>query len=381
VLQAQDQVTTHDGTIQTKIVYDRLGRPTEQDAYESSSKWIATTTTYDAWGRVKTVSNPAEYTGASGDGLGLKTFYSYDLLGRVTAIVAPGGATTSVSYLGNTSTTFDPGRKGRQTTTDALGRVVQVVEDPPSNQLSNPSPLPGHFNYITKYTYDGLDQVRSVLQGGQTRLFGYDSVGRLRFVRNPESGTVNYDYDQANLKSRTDARGVITTYTYDNLNRLTKLAYSGPTSTPAVIYSYDQAVDGSAVPFARGRLTAVANANATTTYTSYDALGRVTGSTQQVAATGQTYPFTYHYNLAGSLITETYPSGRTLTNGYDAANRMTAVAGTAAGQTKSYVVSASYMPQGALAKVRYGNQLWRTYVYNSQLQTSGLWDALQDDQN
>lgn len=36
---------------------------------------------------------------------------------------------------------------------------------------------------------------------------------------------------------------------------------------------------------------------------------------------GQTYSFTYNYNLAGSLTRETYPSGRAATTGYDGANR------------------------------------------------------------
>ena len=39
----------------------------------------------------------------------------------------------------------------------------------------------------------------------------------------------------------------------------------------------------------------------------YDALGRIMQSLQTTGS--GTYPFGYQYNLAGSLISETYPSG------------------------------------------------------------------------
>src|SRR5581483_3664577 len=40
----------------------------------------------------------------------------------------------------------------------------------------------------------------------------------------------------------------------------------------------------------------------------YDALGRVSSSAQ--TTNGKTYLFSYKYNLAGALTSETYPSGR-----------------------------------------------------------------------
>jgi YD repeat-containing protein len=48
-------------------------------------------------------------------------------------------------------------------------------------------------------------------------------------------------------------------------------------------------------------------------------VGNVTGSSQ---TTGNiTYKFGYAYNLASQQTSDTYPSGRVLTTGYDAANR------------------------------------------------------------
>jgi YD repeat-containing protein len=66
----------------------------------------------------------------------------------------------------------------------------------------------------------------------------------LKQATNPEIiGAINYTYDDnGNLKTKTDARGVVTTFTYDGLNRATSRIYSGAQpgpSTPAVTYVYD----------------------------------------------------------------------------------------------------------------------------------------------
>jgi uncharacterized protein RhaS with RHS repeats len=99
-------------------------------------------------------------------------------------------------------------------------------------------------------------------------------------------------------------------------------------STPAVTYTYDQGAYGI------GRLYEVQNANSSTRYSNYDALGRVTSSTQ---STFTNYNFTYAYNLAGSLTSETYPSGRVITTKYDGANRPFQVLGA----SKTYVTGPS----------------------------------------
>ena len=76
-----------------------------------------------------------------------------------------------------------------------------------------------------------------------------------------------------------------------------------PSATPAVTYTYDDAT----VAYGKGHLTKVENANATTSYLNYDALGRVKQSSQATA--GKAYSFSYGYDLMGSLTSETYPSG------------------------------------------------------------------------
>ena len=104
--------------------------------------------------------------------------------------------------------------------------------------------------YDTGYSYDVLDnltRVRQFTMGDrstyQERVFVYDSLSRLRSETHPESGTASYQYDaNGNLKLRTDARGISTTYSYDSLDRLTTTLYSD--GTPATTVTYDQGANG-----------------------------------------------------------------------------------------------------------------------------------------
>ena len=131
------------------------------------------------------------------------------------------------------------------------------------------------------------------------------------------------------------------------------------------------------MPFGKGRLGSISNANAATNYTSLDALGNVLGSSQWVA--GQTYTFGYTYNLAGSRATETYPSGRVMTTDYDSANRLDGVSGTVNGQTAPYSDTFLDAPHGGPAQYRYGNNVYRQISYNSRLQMSGYIDLVNND--
>jgi len=255
------------------------------------------------------------------------------------------------SYSGNSVTVVDQAGKDRQSRTDALGRLIEVIEDPGA----------GGLNYQTTYGYDVLDDLLSVSQGAQSRSFVYDSLKRLTSATNPESGTTTYQYDAAgNLTQRTDARGVVTTHSYDALNRATSRSYSN--ATPSVTYTYD----GAGVAYAKGKLTSMSSSVSATTYTGFDALGSVT--TQQQVTDGQTYQLAYGYNLAGALTTETYPSGRVISTAYDGAGRISAVSGQKSGEgARSYVTQLSYAAHGAVASLTLGNGLSEQTVFNLRL--------------
>ncbi|HEY7304654.1 MAG TPA: hypothetical protein VH601_11090, partial [Bryobacteraceae bacterium] len=299
----QDQASAGDGALKQQTISDGFGRMIETDRFENGTQHIATTQSYDALGRVVVTTNPSR----PGDGLNYATTYGYDGLGRTTQVTTADGAATVTSYAGNVTTVTDPAGHKKQLMYDALGQLMQVVEDPGSSP---------HLNYTTTYTFAADGTLQKVAQGSQTRTFSYDSLQRLATAGNPESGTVSYTYDNVgNVLTKRDDRGITTSNSYDALNRVIQTSYSD--GTPAVTYTYDAAPNG------RGQLASIGNGNSTTNYTSFDVMGNVLGSNQVTAS--QTYSFAYAYNLAGALTSETYPSGREVTTGYDGANRVNAV--------------------------------------------------------
>ena len=301
VVTHQDQATKGDQKLETESKYDGFGREAEVDTFESTTGYIAVQVTYDALWRIASITNPYR----QGDTV-YSTTFGYDALNRLTTTTAPDSSVSSASYSGNQATVTDAAGSRRMSITDALGRLSSVNEDP------------NGLNYVTNYAYDVLNDLTSVSQGYcpdcLIRSFTYDSLGRLTQAANPESGTVKYAWDNVgNLGGRTDARNVTTSYSYDALNRITGSSYNDGT-TPGTGYGYD-----TASPYGIGRLASVSNtASVAMNYGAYDPMGRVTSSNQQVL--GQTYPFTYVYNVAGDLISETYPSGRVIVPSYDTAD-------------------------------------------------------------
>ncbi|MGB7922332.1 MAG: RHS repeat-associated core domain-containing protein [Pyrinomonadaceae bacterium] len=363
-----DLNTFGDGKLKSEVVYDGLGRTLETRSYETASTYISVKQRYDVMGRVSQQSNPSR------SGAMIWTVTRYDELGRVTEVQSAGSDPLVTTYLGNTVTVRDQTGRGRQSATDALGRLTAVVEDP------------GGLNYATAYRYDALDNLVKVEQGNagqqmQQRNFVYDTLSRLKSATNPESGLISYKYDDnGNLVEKTDERKlsstsptkVKTTYTYDKLNRVKTRTYND--GTPPVAYYYDD----EALPLAgfdrgtsKGRLVAVTSGSTGEgSYYGYDALGRVVRSAQR---TGILYSIEYKYDLAGHLTSERYPTGRIVKSEYDATGRLSCLRGERAGETqKTYAESFLYTAHGAVSKVRLGNGLWEHTLYNTRLQPTEI---------
>ena len=319
---SSDRDANNDNILVSKVLYDPLGRTIESRQYEGGSYFIAIQTQYDALGRAFKTSNPFR----QGESVEWTT-QAFDALGRVISVTTPDNAAVTTSYSGNSVTVTDQAGKARRSVTDALGRLIEVYEDPHG------------VNYQTIYLYDVLDNLVKVTQGSQHRFFMYDSLKRLIRARNPEQATrpslnlsdpltgnsawsIAYQYDaNSNLTQKTDARGVVSTYVYDALNRNTSIDYSD--STPDVFRQYDLAVKG----IGRINQTWQAGTASSATYIdSYDALGRPLVQRQRYETGGvwsSSYQTTRTYNLAGGVTSQVYPSGHTVNYTYDAAGAPT----------------------------------------------------------
>lgn len=218
----------------------------------------------------------------------------------------------------------------------------------------------------TLYTYDPMDNLTGVTQGVQQRTFSYDSMSNLLSAVTPEEGTVTYTYNSFNLiGTRTDNRGVVTTFTYDTLNRLTQASYnvgtSGVPATSTVTFAYGT----SSASNNNGRMTSMTDGTGNEAY-SYDALGRVTGLTKTVGTTP--YPLTIAYDIAGNITSLTYPSGRVVTQTYDTLERLTGVATGSTNYVSGIAYNSAWRPTG----YSFGNSVAASLSYNSRLQPASL---------
>ncbi len=341
--------------------FDGLGRTKRVITMDvSNNVYSKTDTLYDSLGRTWKVSNP--YIGASAS---YWTETQYDALGRVLKIVPPDGSGTSnnisYAYSGNTVTATDQAGKQRKLKKDALGRQIEVTEPDPANNNS--------LTLVSAYMYDPLNNVTQITQGVQTRTYVFDGLSRKTSETTPEAGTVSYVYNNDSLfTQRTDARGVVTTYSHDGLNRLYQISYNtaGTTAaaTPTVTYMYGT----NSTLNNNGRLITMTDGVGEENY-SYDLLGRMTQVQKKIY--NVTYTASYAYNLAGEVSTMTYPSGRIVKRNYDPIGRTASIQNNA---TSAYYVSgASYNAASELTGLTYGNSVSTSRGYSAErLQLTSL---------
>ena len=225
----------------------------------------------------------------------------------------------------------------------------------------------------TTYTYSPLDQVTQVDQGldwwkngtrapAQTRTYAYDGLGRLTSETLPENNLVpvRYTYnDSGTVYTRTDPRGVVTTYGYDGVNRLKSTSYAGGAAepTPSVSYTYSGAL-----------LQSKSYGTATETY-SYDSLARL--KTVTTVIDGTNYAVGYDYDNLGRLSQITYPSQRTVGYDLDALGRLKQV--TSNGLIQLLVdPSAGYNAANQLQKFTLGSAVNAQFGYTNTLKIQDL---------
>ncbi len=349
-------------TLTETAVYDGWGQKT------SSVDTIGAQTnfTYDVMGRLLTQTNPFPQGGTPGP----VTTYTYDQLSRTTLVTLPGGNTIQTAYSGsNIVTVTDQVNRKIKRESDSLGRLIKVTEQDVST---------GNLTQETSYTYDLMDHLTGVNQGNQTRAFKYDAEGHLLFERIPEmTATINdgtgtywtckYTYtDFGAFATKTDARGVIITYGYDTMNRLTSVSYNtsgapGVASTPNVSYVYDTNQSSNT----NGRLLSLSVGNSYSESYGYSVgigNGGNGGNTLNLTSMTGTidnhnYTTSYQYNTANHLTQITYPSNRAIILGHDSKGRVTSVG--------SFLTSVTYNGIGQLTGTTLGNGVTETFGYDS----------------
>lgn len=316
----------------TKYGYDEVGeRVTQADA-----NGHVTAFAYDAMGRRISRTLP----------LGMTETFTYDLAGNQTSHKDFNGKTTTYAYdlanrvISKTPDTSlpDPVVKftytatgQRQSMTDATGSTSYSY-DLRDRLLQKVTPVG-----TLSYTYDAagnLLTIRSTNLGGTSVNYAYDALNRLATVTDNRlaAGTTGYTYDTVgNLGGYAYPNGVVTTYSYNPLNRLTNVQLSVGGSTLAS-YGYTLGL--------AGNRTAVAELSGRQVNYTYDALYRLTAET--IAGGSITGTIGYAYDAVGNRLarsstvapipatTSTYDANdRLQTDSYDANGNTTASAANA----------------------------------------------------
>lgn len=344
--QHRPQTVTDAAGETTTFTYNAAGQPLTV----TNPKSEVTTFAYNTDGRLTSVTGPVSGTTAS---------FTYDGYGRVRTSTSVDGDTvtidydaldrpTQVTYPDTTTEKITYDRLDVATTTDRRGRVTRTFYDPLRRVVRVRDPL----GRVVEQKWSTAGLLNALVDGkGQSTTWSYDLTGRVIQEVRGGSATTNYTYETTTnrLKTVTDPKGQVTTFTYALDDALLARVYTneaGPTAD--VSFSYDTVyprvatmVDGigttaySYTAVGQPGAGAVASidgprTNDTLTYTYdelgrvvsralngvavswvFDALGRTTSEVNPLGTFGMTYD-----GVTGRVASVSYPNGQTSAYSY-----------------------------------------------------------------
>ena len=326
-----------------------------------------------AWVKYPTSTTPAVTTSTNGlvrssvSQTGVTTTFAYDAFQREVSQTDGRGNTTRTAYdsLGRVASTIDARGYATIYGYDALGRQTSVT-DPLTNTVTTAYDADGRVvsqrgaTYPVDYFYDEFGDKISMITyrdinaaGDVTRWLRDEATGLVTNKVYADGKGPRYDYTpDGKLATRTWARGIVTTYSYDDNGSLTNTVYSDGTPTISIVYNRAgqqiEAHDAAGVTtflyddfgaVTNETVLSVAGTNVIERY--YDSVGRslgyslngvrqstlaydpATGRLASMLANGSDTPFTWNY-LAGSDLKSSlaYPNGLTASWQYDANNQL-----------------------------------------------------------
>lgn len=328
-------------------------------------------------------SDDVDCTSSSGSSSLLWTTSRYDVYGRLTQQVqpmGPDGSQTNVS-------TMAYEKDVEVTLTQAAGQPEQLVKVLDYEYFNSQRQLvrltlPGDGNATTTLGYDRIGRQTSMIDPatptspqGVPNTITYDSLDRRLTADNPDQNScllssgpgcsasvkalaLSYSPVTGFLATTTDALGEVTSFSYDQLGRMTKKVLAGSgAGAGMVLYHFDDP----AVVNSAGELTALEESNSSGTllyrYTyGYDVYGQNTSTT--LALDGATYVSSQVNDPLGRPTTLTDPDGFAITRTYEMGN----LARLASGAT-AYAEYADFTATGQPQRASYGNGAAATYAY------------------
>jgi RHS repeat-associated protein len=356
----------------TENVYDLAGRLITINNYDHTGALLTQQQAgYDAAGNAISLASPNGVVG------GYATTQNFDAMSRLTSLVEPVSASSSVT------TSFGYDAAGHQTratdgngnatikTYNSLGLPESTIEPATSaypaaadrtyTATYDAGGLPVTYNLpgvtLTR-TFDQLGRLTAESGSGTgvtsaSRTLGWDMAGNLTSVNHPK-GTITFTNDDRGLITAESGPSDTSSFTYDGDGRLTSRTDAAGTANftylgDGLLKTASDPLTGSTSTLgydAAGQLQSISTGTAASTRSfTYDDLGRVTSDTLGDPANpaSATHTIAYGYD-ANSNRTSTVVGPATLTNsasynytyGYDRANRLTSWTDNTAHTTTTY---------------------------------------------
>jgi YD repeat-containing protein len=330
-------------------------------------------TIYNQMALVWKQSNPTEvnnsWVPSGDDSTGIYyTQQTYDWQGRPLVSTNPDTTTRQASYSGCgcagravITLTDETGRR-QKVYSDALGRQEKVeILDWDGNVYSSRTNAYNARNQVTSIKqYQGLDSSGIFQEVSKT----YDGYGRLATQRDPIQTTpTTYTYNAVDQPlTISDARGVTQTFTYNDRNLPTQIAYSNYWQPlTAVSVGYDAA----------GNRISMSDGTGSRTY-QYNQLSQLTSETRLFSGLSGSFTLSYEYNLAGALKAFTDHAGSRVDYAFNSVGVLTAVTGLGAHSIPTYLSNIAYRASGAIKDMDFGNGAHQHLNFNSRLRNTSM---------
>jgi RHS repeat-associated protein len=326
----------------TTFVFDALSRQTQV----IDPRIGITTTLYDAVGNATNII----------DSVGNKTTFVFDALNRETQMIDP---------LGN-SATFAYDKASRMTSvTDRDGRRRDFSFDNDRRKIRETWVVSGSTTDLLTFSYDKNSNLVTAADYHGAYTMAYDALDRMTAVQEPFGQILTSIFDPVgNRTVLQDSLGGTMTSIYDAANRLTTREFGGSGQTPLRINMSYTTRNQLATETRYSDLAGTQTVGYSTL--TYDAGSRLINLDHQNGSGTNLANYTYGYDLANRLTTETLNGGAPTTYGYDVTNQLATVVNSSGTTTFGYDLN--------------GNRTNTGYVTGSenQLTTDGTYSYTYD---
>lgn len=226
---------------------------------------------------------------------------------------------------------------------DGLGRLVGTIADTAGLQVSTAQQWDVQGNLASRTDPKGL--LTTYLR---------NAFGEVLSQYSPDTGTTSWTYDSAgNPLARTDARGQVIGYIHDAVGRQLLQSHQDPGQELAAVYDVPATVCPAGEQFAAGRVSTLFDGGGQTHYC-YNRFGDVVRKVQQHA--GSSLVLRYRYHPGGTLAAVIHADGTEVDYVHDSQGQVRDIGVRIAGGSRQLLLAgARHAPFGPVTGWQFGN--------------------------